>query len=70
MDRVIDLADGRSLGVSTYGDPQGTPVLLFHGTPGSRLWVDGDDSIGIAEALAQYLRIQVDTRRVGHAADR
>jgi pimeloyl-ACP methyl ester carboxylesterase len=31
------LDDGRTLGYATFGDPQGQPVLGFHGTPGSRL---------------------------------
>ena len=34
---VLQLADGRSLAYSELGDPKGTPVLAFHGTPGSRL---------------------------------
>jgi pimeloyl-ACP methyl ester carboxylesterase len=28
---------GRTLAVQTWGDPQGDPVFLMHGTPGSRL---------------------------------
>ena len=30
-------ADGRQLAVEQYGDPSGHPVVLMHGTPGSRL---------------------------------
>jgi pimeloyl-ACP methyl ester carboxylesterase len=33
---VFDLPDGRELGFSETGDPAGSPVLAFHGTPGSR----------------------------------
>jgi pimeloyl-ACP methyl ester carboxylesterase len=33
----IQLRDGRQLGMAEYGDPEGRPVLYFHGTPGSRL---------------------------------
>jgi pimeloyl-ACP methyl ester carboxylesterase len=33
----LELADGRALGFAEYGDPQGSPVLYFHGTPSSRL---------------------------------
>ncbi|HEV8063580.1 MAG TPA: alpha/beta hydrolase [Acidimicrobiales bacterium] len=33
---VFDLPDGRELGFSEAGDPDGIPVLAFHGTPGSR----------------------------------
>ena len=34
---VLRLADGRMLGYAEYGDPLGTPVIAFHGTPGSRI---------------------------------
>ncbi len=30
-------ADGRRLSTQVYGDPEGKPVFLLHGTPGSRL---------------------------------
>ena len=33
----IRLKDGRALGYAEYGDPQGKPVLHFHGTPSCRL---------------------------------
>jgi pimeloyl-ACP methyl ester carboxylesterase len=35
IDHVIPLADGRRLGYSEYGAKHGTPVLFFHGAPGS-----------------------------------
>jgi len=31
------LADGRKLAYAEYGDPDGEPLLAFHGLPGSRL---------------------------------
>lgn len=34
---TLVLSDGRQLGYATYGDPNGQPVIAFHGTPGSRL---------------------------------
>lgn len=34
----IELHDGRHLGFCEYGDPDGIPLMLFHGTPGSRLF--------------------------------
>jgi pimeloyl-ACP methyl ester carboxylesterase len=37
LDRTVDLPDGRRLGFAEVGDPEGAPVLYFHGNPGSRL---------------------------------
>lgn len=34
---TIELPDGRTLAYECWGDPDGAPVFLFHGTPGSRL---------------------------------
>jgi len=36
-DKTIRLPDGRHLGYVEYGDPEGRPLLFFHGIPGSRL---------------------------------
>jgi len=36
-DRDLRLGDGRRLTYAEWGDPDGTPVLLLHGMPGSRL---------------------------------
>jgi pimeloyl-ACP methyl ester carboxylesterase len=36
-DQVVRLPDGRSLGFRVWGDPAGEPMLMMHGTPGSRL---------------------------------
>lgn len=33
----VGLPDGRSLAFAEWGSPDGAPVLLFHGAPGSRL---------------------------------
>ncbi len=33
----LRLADGRTLACLELGDPEGSPVLYFHGYPGSRL---------------------------------
>lgn len=44
-DRVILLPDGRRLGYRAYGPDEGPLVLLFHGTPSSRLvWGFIDDA--------------------------
>jgi len=34
---TVEMRDGRSLAVKVSGDPEGSPVFLLHGTPGSRL---------------------------------
>ena len=44
-DGRVRLRDGRRLGYATYGEEEGRPVLLFHGTPGSRLWFVGDEPV-------------------------
>jgi pimeloyl-ACP methyl ester carboxylesterase len=45
LDRTLRLADGRRLAYAEYGSPDGVPLFLFHGLPGSRLagpemWLD------------------------------
>ena len=34
--RTLETPDGRTLAFATWGDPDGFPVLLLHGTPGCR----------------------------------
>src|ERR687889_116652 len=36
-DRLLELDDGRTVGYATWGDADGWPVFIGHGTPGSRL---------------------------------
>jgi pimeloyl-ACP methyl ester carboxylesterase len=36
IDRTLRLADGRRITVAEWGDPDGRPVFLLHGMPGSR----------------------------------
>ena len=36
-ERTLSLPDGRLIGYAEYGEPNGRPVLFFHGTPGSRI---------------------------------
>jgi pimeloyl-ACP methyl ester carboxylesterase len=38
LDAEVTLPDGRTLSYAVWGDPEGSPVLLFHGSPGSRLF--------------------------------
>lgn len=37
MSYQVKAPDGRQLSTQVYGDPDGKPVFLLHGTPGSRL---------------------------------
>jgi pimeloyl-ACP methyl ester carboxylesterase len=37
-DNILRLSDGGRLSYAEYGDPNGQPVFLVHGTPGSRLY--------------------------------
>jgi len=56
VESVVSLPDGRRLGIVEYGDPQGMPVLAFHGLPGSRLQRHPDDTIA-ASLGARMLHI-------------
>ena len=38
QDTSVVLRDGRRLAYTEWGTANGRPVLVFHGTPGSRLW--------------------------------
>jgi pimeloyl-ACP methyl ester carboxylesterase len=35
---AFQLRDGRALGYREWGDPDGSPVIFVHGSPGSSLW--------------------------------
>jgi pimeloyl-ACP methyl ester carboxylesterase len=37
LKRTVRTSDGRRLATAVYGDPDGRPVFLLHGTPGSRI---------------------------------
>lgn len=36
--KTVELPDGRDVGYADLGDPDGTPLLLFHGHPNSRVF--------------------------------
>lgn len=50
-DRTITLPDSRRLAYAEWGDPEGHPVLFFHGTPSGRLFHHPDpgalDGLGV-----------------------
>jgi len=48
-DATITLADGRPLAYCEWGNPSGSPVLLAHGGPGSRLLCPDQDATAAAE---------------------
>ena len=52
-ERQYRLRDGRMLGYAEFGDPQGRPVLFFHGFPASRL------EATLAEPVAAALDVRL-----------
>ena len=46
IEQRLTLKDGRMLGFAEYGDPNGEPVLEFHGIPGSRIEASYYDDAG------------------------
>ena len=54
-DFTMTLADGRQLGYCELGDPEGLPLLLFHGTPGSRKVFSPDDALSQIPGLRLIL---------------
>ncbi|MFB6085121.1 MAG: alpha/beta fold hydrolase [Halorientalis sp.] len=43
--RTVELRDGRELGYATVGDPDGEPLVLFHGFPNSRVFAAAFDDV-------------------------
>jgi pimeloyl-ACP methyl ester carboxylesterase len=50
---TLRLGDGRTLGYAEYGAADGRPILVFHGSPGTRLQV----RLAHAPALARGIRV-------------
>src|SRR3712207_5322272 len=55
----LELADGRTIGYATWGDPEGTPVFIGHGTPGSRLdrYAALDDPEGVSRWRERFIGV-------------
>jgi pimeloyl-ACP methyl ester carboxylesterase len=51
---VTVLPDGRELGWLEFGEPNGTPIFAFHGTPGSRYQIVMDDE-SISDAGLRFI---------------
>jgi pimeloyl-ACP methyl ester carboxylesterase len=49
---IVSTPDGRRLGVCEWGDPDGAPIFLLHGTPGSRFLREPGDGY-----LHNHLRV-------------
>jgi pimeloyl-ACP methyl ester carboxylesterase len=67
--RQITLSDGRLLGFDDFGDPDGTPVLFFHGFGSSRVVRHPDDDIatelGVRMIAVDRPGIGISTRHPG-----
>ena len=61
-EKLLMLNDGRQIGFSEYGDPNGLPILYFHGTPGSRLEASRFDEVASAN---HYRLIGIDRPGMG-----
>lgn len=49
--QTLTLPDGRALGFAEYGDSNGSPILFFHGLPGSRLEVKGIAKLAARQSI-------------------
>lgn len=58
----MTLPDGRQLGFAEFGFPDGTPILYFHGLPGSRLEAGHLQSVAL---LNHYRLIGIDRPGMG-----
>lgn len=74
LDSQVELTDGRVLAYTEWGPSDGTPVVFFHGTPGSRLFCpDARGTVGagvrfISFDRAGYGRSDPDPGRAGYPA--
>ncbi len=48
ISKTLKLKDGRTLGYAEYGDPLESPVIGFHGMPGSRLVMKSVEKAAVA----------------------
>ncbi len=58
-DRRLELDEGRTIGYATWGDPEGTPVFIGHGTPGSRLdrYAGLDDPVWVRRRSVRFIGV-------------
>ena len=55
---LVPLDGGRALGYAEYGDPNGDPVLWFHGTPGARKQIPPDAPALAAERGIRLIGVE------------
>ncbi len=60
--KIMTLNDGRNLGFSDSGDPNGKPIIYFHGFPGSRLETQRFNQVALAN---NYRLITMDRPGMG-----
>ncbi len=69
IEHRIPAADGRTLAVAEWGDPDGFPIVAIHGTPGSRLgrWRDASiyERMGVRRVTFDRAGYGASTRRPG-----
>ena len=65
LNQTIQLANGRTLGFAEYGPPEGTPILYFHGHPGSRLELSLFDSLDIVLTRLNLRIVAVERPGIG-----
>ena len=58
-DHLLELDDGRTIGYATWGEPEGTPVFIGHGMPGSRLdrYVGLDDPEWVRRRRVRFVGV-------------
>lgn len=58
-EHLLELDDGRTVGYATWGDPDGRPVLIGHGMPGSRLdhYVGLDDPEWVRRRRVRFVGV-------------
>jgi pimeloyl-ACP methyl ester carboxylesterase len=54
--QTVAATDGRSLTIAEWGDPDGFPVFLLHGTPGSRFFGQAAASANVGARVITYDR--------------
>jgi len=65
---VVELLDGRSLAFREYGDPSGVPVIFYHGSLSSRLFMPSWDETHEAAESAGARVIAVDRPGYGRSS--